>query len=80
MAKAPRSEGEPDALQIISRLLALIVVKDLEKDDAILQLSGVGFSDGAVSQMLGVTESAVRGFRFRRAKKQPAKKKKSKAG
>lgn len=62
-------------MEIISRLLALIVVKDLERDDAILRLSGVGFSDTAVSQMLGVTESAVRGFRFRSSKKKSPRKK-----
>jgi hypothetical protein len=66
-------------LEIISRLLAMLVVKGMDKDEAILQLSGVGFSDGAVSGMLGVTESAVRGFRFRRAKKGGKKRRKNKA-
>jgi hypothetical protein len=71
--KAKRETETPDILEIISRLLALYVVKDMPKDDAVLQLSAVGFADRNVSDLLGVTESSVRGLRFRRAK-QPAKK------
>ena len=52
------------------------LVKGVDKDDAAMQLGAVGFDDTTVSQMVGLTESAIRGLRFRRAKKTRKKKQK----
>lgn len=74
MAKSPKSESvRPDTLTLISRLLALQVVNGLQTDEAVSRLGAVGFDDATISQLLGITDSTVRGIRFRRAKK-PAKK------
>jgi hypothetical protein len=71
-ADAPKS----DNMDLIARLLALLVVKGAEKDDAVIQLGVVGFDDKTVSELLGVTESSIRGLRFRRQKR-PKKKNKT---
>ncbi len=72
-AKAEQSALEP--LALISRLLALNLVKGMDKDEAVIQLGGAGFDDATVSQLLSVPESTIRGVRFRRNKK-PKKKSK----
>ncbi|ARQ00354.1 hypothetical protein CAK95_15670 [Pseudorhodoplanes sinuspersici] len=62
---------------LIARLLAVHVTKETETNEAALVLSGAGFDDSDVAQMLGITESTVRGIRFRNNK---PKRKKSKRG
>ena len=70
MAKKPSDQNDkPDPLELISRLLAMHLVKDVDADDAVAKLSGVGLDDKSVAEMLGVTDSVVRGVRFRRSKK-----------
>lgn len=64
-AEAPK----PDAMQVIARLLAILVVKGTEKDEAALQLSAAGLDDKIISDMLGVSESYIRVARYRRKKK-----------
>lgn len=59
---------KPDPLELIARLLALHLVKGMEKDDSAAQLGAIGFDDKSVAEMVGISESAVRGIRFRRAK------------
>jgi hypothetical protein len=77
MAKKPKGDDpKPDALTMISRLLALHLIKGMEKDDAALQLGAVGFEDKSVAEMVGLSESSVRGVRFRRSKKRSRKNRK----
>jgi hypothetical protein len=67
--KAKGDDHKPDALTMISRLLALHFVKGMDKVDATVQLGAVGFDDKTVAEMVGISESTVRGARFRRSKK-----------
>ena len=60
--------AKPESMEMIARLLALLVIRGVEKDEACAQLSGVGFDNKAIADMLGMTESAVRGVHFRRSK------------
>lgn len=43
----------------IARLLALIVIKDMEADAAALSLDGVGFGAREISELLGVGPNYV---------------------
>jgi DNA-binding NarL/FixJ family response regulator len=45
----------------------------MENNDAAVQLGAVGFDDKSVAEMVGISESTVRGVRFRRSKKRPKK-------
>lgn len=79
MAKHAKPEQlKPDNMHLIARLLALHLVKGTEKEEAVTQLGLAGFDDKSVSELLGVTESSVRGLRFRRQKKPKAANKKRK--
>jgi hypothetical protein len=79
MPKKPKNEvPKLEPLELISRLLALHLVKDMENTEAAARLGAVGFDDKSVGEMVGITESTVRGIRFRRSKK-PAKKKNNSA-
>ena len=74
-----KAKDEPvqiDPLEMICRLLAMHLIKGLTTDEAALQLGSVGFDNRSVSAMVGISESAVRGLRFRHSK---GKKQKSKA-
>ena len=71
--KAKSEEPSPDAMTMIARLLALHLVKGMENDDAAVQLGAVGFDDKSVAEMVGISESTVRGARFRRSKKRSQK-------
>lgn len=76
MAKKPKSEAAAvEPMEKVARLLAILVTRGVEPDEAMPQLSGAGFDDHAVSQILGVSESAIRGMRFRskKPKKRPRK-------
>jgi DNA-directed RNA polymerase specialized sigma24 family protein len=53
------------ALERIAGLLALLVVKDLDKEAAAVRLGGVGFSDREIAGIIGVTVGYVRLSRFR---------------
>jgi hypothetical protein len=53
------------ALDRVAGLLALLVVKDMEKEDAAVRLGAVGFSDREIAGIIGVTEGYVRLSRFR---------------
>ena len=43
----------------------MLVVKDLDKEDAAVRLGGVGFSDREIAGIIGVTVGYVRLSRFR---------------
>ncbi|MET4449495.1 DNA-directed RNA polymerase specialized sigma24 family protein [Bradyrhizobium sp. GM2.2] len=65
-AAAEESTGNGTAaLDRIAGLLALLVTKDMEREDAAVRLGGVGFSDREIAGILGVTEGYVRLSRFR---------------
>lgn len=55
-------------MAVIARLLALIAIKGIEKDEAALQLSAAGLDDKSITELLGVSESYVRLARFNRKK------------
>lgn len=71
MAKRKASSSDPtlDPMTVIARLLALIVTKGVEKDEAALQLSAAGLDAKAITDLLGVSGSYVRKARFNRTKK-----------
>lgn len=52
------------ALDRIAGLLALLVTKGMEREDAAVRLGGVGFSDREIAGILGVTEGYVRLSQF----------------
>ena len=55
MAKRPKCESAGlDPLERIGRLLALIAVKDLEKEDAARRLLSAGFDSPQIGGILGV--------------------------
>lgn len=70
MTKRKPDANEPasDSITIISRLLAIIAVKDLNKEEAALQLSAAGLDARFITDLLGVNESYVRIARFRKKK------------
>lgn len=74
--KRSDEDQKPDALDLIAKLLAVHLVKGMEKDAAAAQLGGIGFGDKAVAEMVGISESAVRGIRFRAKKSSRRRKKK----
>jgi len=47
------------ALHRIAKLLALILAEGKTKTDAILRLSGVGFTPGEIAELLGTTANTV---------------------
>ena len=63
-AEESAGSGTP-ALDRIAGLLALLVTKDMDKEDAAVRLGGVGFSDREIADILGVTDGYVRLSRFR---------------
>lgn len=65
-----------DNATIATRLIGFFVVRGIESDQAVLTLSGAGFDDKTISEMLYVSESTIRGIRFRANK--PKKKSKPK--
>lgn len=76
------AEGEQQgtsALDKIAALLGLLVVKDMETDDASVRLGNVGFSDREIAALIGVTDGYVRLARFRAKKKGDRKLHKKKA-
>lgn len=80
--RVPAAEGEQQgtpALDKIAALLGLLVVKDMEADDASIRLGNVGFSDRDIAALIGVTEGYVRLARFRAKKKGGRKPRKKKA-
>jgi len=50
----------------IARLLALIVIKEMETDDAAMKLLGVGFGPREISALLGVGDNYVHVVKNRR--------------
>lgn len=77
-AEGGQQQGTP-ALDKIAALLGLLVVKDMEADDASIRLGNVGFSDRDIAALIGVTEGYVRLARFRAKKKGGRKPRKKKA-
>lgn len=70
MAKRKASVSEPiEPMAVIARLLALIAIKGVDKEEAALQLSGAGLDGKVITELLGVSESYVRLARFNRNKK-----------
>jgi len=59
------AEGGEALARKIAGLLAMLVTKDMEKEDASVRLSGVGFTDREIAGILSVTEGYVRLSRFR---------------
>ncbi len=59
-ASKPAEENGPPAADKIARLLALIVTKDMDTDDAAVKLDSVGFGAREISDLLGVGPSYVR--------------------
>ncbi|MGB8226361.1 MAG: hypothetical protein WCE45_05780 [Sedimentisphaerales bacterium] len=53
------AENGLPAAEKIARLLALIVTKDMESEDAALKLDSVGFSAREISNLLGVGPNYV---------------------
>lgn len=79
---AVASDGEQRgsaALDKIAALLGLLVVKDMEADDASVRLGNVGFSDREIAALVGVTDGYVRLARFRAKNKGGRKPRKKKA-
>lgn len=77
MAKAAKSEvTKVDPLDRIARILALLLVRGLDKDDAALQLEGAGFDAREISEMLGVSGNYLHSLKNRRktSKKRKASK------
>lgn len=84
---APRKRKKPvvgeqnsaslSAPEKIARLLALVVTKGMDTDDAVLKLSGVGFEPQAVAEVLGITPNhvAVVKYKHKSGRKKKAKKK-----
>jgi hypothetical protein len=65
---AVAADGEQQgsaALDKIAALLGLLVVKDMETDDASVRLGNVGFSDREIAALIGVTDGYGRLARFR---------------
>jgi len=50
----------------IARLLALLVVREMETDDAALKLSAVGFSAREISSLLDVNANYLNIAKFRK--------------
>lgn len=75
MAKRKPIASEPntDPMTVISRLLAMIAVKGVDKDEAAVQLSAAGMDTKFITDLLGVSESYVRTMRFRRKNNAKAK-------
>jgi hypothetical protein len=65
---AAEGEQQGTALDKIAALLGLLVVKDMETDDASVRLGNVGFSDREIAALIGVTDGYVRLARFRAKK------------
>ena len=74
--EADVTEGLP-ASERIARLLALMVVRGMETEDAALKLDAVSFSAHDISGLLGVNANYVHNAKYR--KKGSAKKKAKKA-
>lgn len=68
-AEEPTEKGSAAAFDKIAGLLALIAVKDMEKETAALKLDAIGFTSHEISALLDVNENFVRVARHRRAKK-----------
>lgn len=62
-----QTENEVTAMDRIARLLALLVIKDIDdKAEQALMLDGAGFGDAEITKMLGVNSSYIRTVRHRR--------------
>lgn len=59
---------KPDAIEMISRLLAIIAVKEMDKEQAALRLLAVGFDSPQIGDLLSVNPN------FANAAKSRAKK------
>lgn len=78
-APAAGEEFGTPALDKIAALLGLLVVKDMDTDDAAVRLGNVGFSDREIAALIGVTDGYVRLARFRAKKKGGPRVRKKKA-
>lgn len=69
--RAVEPQAPSDPLHKIAGLLAILVTKEMETDDAARLLEGAGFSDPEISGILGTSEGYMRKLRFnaRNAKK-----------
>lgn len=77
MSKPAKSDAaKPEPMDRIARLLALLLVKNADKDDAALQLEGAGFDAREISEMLGVSGNYLHSLKNRRktSKKRKASK------
>jgi hypothetical protein len=72
MARRRKAVGEADEAAVIpapekiARLLAVIVTKDMEKDDAALKLDSIGFDAKQIAAILDVGENYVNVARHRK--------------
>lgn len=77
MAKRKISDEPPnqDNMSLIARLLGALLVRELEPTEATNKLAHIGFDDNGIASIVGISESAVRGIRFRssKAKRKPNK-------
>ena len=76
-AAAEGEDASSPAPEKIARLLALLVTRDMEADDAALKLDGVGFNTREIADLLGVSPNyvAVAKYRNKRGKKPKPRKK-----
>ena len=76
MAQQKRKVGDDEAaadpLEKISRLLAMIAVKGMEKEEAARRLLGVGFNSPQIGELLGVNPNFANTAKSRAPKKDRA--------
>ncbi|MPZ36928.1 MAG: hypothetical protein GEU95_02505 [Rhizobiales bacterium] len=72
-AAAAGEDASSPAPEKIARLLALLVTRDMETDDAALKLDGVGFSAREISDLLGVGANYVNVAKHRKKGRKTSK-------
>ena len=69
MSKSAKAElVKPDALEKIARLLALIAIKGLEREDAARRLLSIGFDSPQIGGILGVGQNFANVAKSRKPK------------
>jgi len=69
--------GGSSASDKIARLLALLVTREMDTDDAAMKLLGVGFTPREISGLLGVGDNYVHVIKTRRKRALPKKARKT---
>jgi hypothetical protein len=73
-ARSQEPEATVPADEKIARLLAMLLVRDMDTEEAALKLDGVGFGSRDITAMLGVSSNYVANAKY---KKRRASKKRS---